>query len=388
VFLTIRSITAADSESSVAFATNLLIQGNTRNKHHWRHGPPRVTAIYVSNSAREIPSFATTSFRTTITRGFQFNGDVRHGRHPASSTGALVENNIIRNSGSNGMNCDGLQNSRIQNNLIYNNNSNGICLFQIDGADGSKNNVIVNNTIYAPSSIGGRRAKSRMAATGNKVYNNILIGNTAIDSNLQRQSHRIVQRLQRCHQQVSPTKIQGVTQDPGAVGRAGTIRIRSSQTRGAAVCECSGEMISIYLLPVRRSTQGTNIASPNQAPTSDADGNSRAEWPGFFDIRRISKPATPIQRFRTVTGQDTPTASANQYPDQQRHDGHPFSEPIQIEHAVVRAEEWIERDRAGRRFSYDSISYTATLHTDFVSQPLQQLHGHRQPAPKTWRGTQ
>ena len=43
---------------------------------------------------------------------------------------------------------DGVQNSRIENNLIYSNHASGISLYQIDGGGSSKNNVVVNNTIY------------------------------------------------------------------------------------------------------------------------------------------------------------------------------------------------------------------------------------------------
>ena len=66
----------------------------------------------------------------------------------------MIKNNVIYDNGQNGINADGLQSSTIENNLIYNYANYGICLYQIDAGAGSKNNVIVNNTIYSGTSTG------------------------------------------------------------------------------------------------------------------------------------------------------------------------------------------------------------------------------------------
>src|SRR5207302_10186010 len=76
--------------------------------------------------------------------------------------------------GGSGINCDGVQNSRIENNLIYNNHASGISLYQIDAAAGSTNNVVVNNTIEMASD-GRWPINIKNASTGNTVYNNVLL---------------------------------------------------------------------------------------------------------------------------------------------------------------------------------------------------------------------
>jgi parallel beta-helix repeat protein len=85
------------------------------------------------------------------------NGDASLGGDGLISN-ALVSGNVIYNNaklnaqgqpgGGSGINMDGVQNSRIENNLLFNNHASGISLYSIDGAEGSKNNVVVNNTVY------------------------------------------------------------------------------------------------------------------------------------------------------------------------------------------------------------------------------------------------
>ena len=53
---------------------------------------------------------------------------------------------MIFNNINNGINADGLQDSRIQNNLIVASTKHGINLYHIDAAAGSKNNVIATVT--------------------------------------------------------------------------------------------------------------------------------------------------------------------------------------------------------------------------------------------------
>ena len=107
--------------------------------------------------------------------GIHMNGDASQSGDGIIS-GALVENNIMFDNGSgggSGINCDGVQDSKIQNNLLYNNHANGISLYRIDGAAGSIGNSVINNTIV-------QAANARWAvniknqSTSNLVVNNIL----------------------------------------------------------------------------------------------------------------------------------------------------------------------------------------------------------------------
>ena len=95
----------------------------------------------------------------------------------ASFPALLIESNVIHDNGvggGSGINCDGVQKSLIRNNLLYNNHSSGISLYRGDGAAGSIENRIINNTIVQPT-------KSRWAinikyqSTNNHIVNNILI---------------------------------------------------------------------------------------------------------------------------------------------------------------------------------------------------------------------
>jgi hypothetical protein len=106
------------------------------------------------------------------------NGDLSMGDDGIISN-AIVAGNIIHDNGAGGgsaINMDCVQDSKIFNNLIYNNHATGIAMYQIDGAEGSKNNKIFNNTIIHPTN--GRWAVLvANASTGNTIYNNILINN-------------------------------------------------------------------------------------------------------------------------------------------------------------------------------------------------------------------
>jgi parallel beta-helix repeat protein len=112
------------------------------------------------------------------------NGDLSQGGDGIISNAILSGNRIYNNAmpnstfptlgGGSGINMDGVQNSRIENNLVYGNHASGISLYMIDGAQGSKNNVVVNNTVYEPSD--GRWALNiQSGSTGNTTLNNILI---------------------------------------------------------------------------------------------------------------------------------------------------------------------------------------------------------------------
>ncbi|RPI72583.1 MAG: T9SS C-terminal target domain-containing protein, partial [Ignavibacteriales bacterium] len=92
---------------------------------------------------------------------------------------AVVTGNIIHDNGLEGgsaINMDGVQESLIYNNLLYNNHATGIAMYMIDGAEGSKNNKVYNNTIVSPSNTRWN-ILSVNGSTGNEVYNNILINN-------------------------------------------------------------------------------------------------------------------------------------------------------------------------------------------------------------------
>jgi parallel beta-helix repeat protein len=107
--------------------------------------------------------------------GIHINGDASEGGI-GIVTHTLIDGNFIYDNGQNAINADGLQSSIIQNNVIYGYAKDGITLYQGDAADGSKNNVIVNNTIVSTLAGAGPALRLLDGATGNLVLNNILLG--------------------------------------------------------------------------------------------------------------------------------------------------------------------------------------------------------------------
>lgn len=156
------------------FADDVVIEDNECSRSQEQHG------IYFSNSA-DRPIIRRNLVWGNAQNGLHMNGDAEQPGDGIISD-ALVESNIfhdngggsaVSNGGGSGINCDGVQNSRIQNNLIYDSHATGISLYQIDGGGPSTGNVVVNNTVLVASD--GRWALNiRDGATGNHVYNNIL----------------------------------------------------------------------------------------------------------------------------------------------------------------------------------------------------------------------
>ena len=160
------------------FSEDVVIQNNVASNSHTQHG------IYVSNSA-DNPIVRGNTVFGNYGSGIQLNADASMTYTGFKSDGiitnALIERNRVYNNGAGGgaaLNLDGVQSSRIQNNLLYNNSATGIALFKGNGATGSSNNVVANNTIV-------NGATSRWAilvmggSTGNTVFNNIILNNNA-----------------------------------------------------------------------------------------------------------------------------------------------------------------------------------------------------------------
>jgi len=108
------------------FSENIIIENNECSRSVQQHG------IYFSNSA-DNPIIRNNICWGNNDCGIHMNGDVSMGGDGIISN-ALVEKNIIYDNGAgggSGINCDGVQNSRIQNNLLYNNSSKALhfCAF-------------------------------------------------------------------------------------------------------------------------------------------------------------------------------------------------------------------------------------------------------------------
>ena len=150
------------------FSDDLLIEGNVTSRSQIEHG------IYVSNSG-DRPVIRGNLVWGNHANGIHMNGDVSQGGDGIIS-GAVVEGNTIHDNGvggGSGINADGVQASVFRNNLLYNNHASGISLYQIDGAQPSRNNVVVHNTIVMATD--ARWAINiQNASTDNVVRDNIL----------------------------------------------------------------------------------------------------------------------------------------------------------------------------------------------------------------------
>ena len=157
------------------FSDDVVIEDNTTSNSVNEHG------IYVSNSADRPIIRRNHSFGNNA-NGIHMNGDIFSDCDGCGIvvdgiiSDALVEGNLIHDNGvfgGSGINCDGVQNSKIVNNLLYNNHASGISLYQIDGGGAATNNLVAHNTILQASN--ARWALNiKDASTGNTVRNNIL----------------------------------------------------------------------------------------------------------------------------------------------------------------------------------------------------------------------
>lgn len=155
-----------------AFSNYVLIQNNETD-HNGEHG------IYQSNSS-VYPTINGNKSHDNADSGIHMNGDISEQPGNGLVQFATVENNVIWEnglSGGSGINCDGVESSLFRNNLLYNNHASGISLYAIDGAHGSSNNQVFNNTIVmAPNSryVINIPHDSGKAPVGNVIKNNIL----------------------------------------------------------------------------------------------------------------------------------------------------------------------------------------------------------------------
>jgi hypothetical protein len=151
------------------FSDDLLIEDNEMSRSVAEHG------IYVGNSG-DRPVIRHNHVWGNSANGIHMNGDINQGGDGVI-TGAVVEGNVIHGNGrtgGSGINGDGVQSSRFVNNILYDNHASGISLYQIDGGQPSRNNLIAHNTIVQAAD--GRWAINiQDGATGNRVVNNILL---------------------------------------------------------------------------------------------------------------------------------------------------------------------------------------------------------------------
>jgi len=163
---------------------NLTVRNSTSRGLYVSHGNNNLTTNCSSTANKEHGSYCAnagtyntyrqTSVYANTNEGFQNNGDLSQGGNGLGLY-YLYEKNKSYNNPDKGVNLDGINNSTFKNNLLYG-NMGGFALFQIDGAQGSSNDLIYNNTVCVPAT--GQWAvvirPSTSSPVGNKIKNNIL----------------------------------------------------------------------------------------------------------------------------------------------------------------------------------------------------------------------
>jgi parallel beta-helix repeat protein len=253
-----------------AFCDDATITGNQTSNSVKEHG------IYVSNSGDRPLIRGNVSWGNRRC-GIHMNGDLSQGGDGIISN-ALVENNVIFENGKgggSGINCDGVQGSKFQNNLLYDNSASGISLYRDCGADGSKRNSVINNTIIQPAD--GRWAINiKDKSTNNLVVNNILFHkgskgsvNISADSlsGFESDFNIVVDRL-------SPddgSSFIGLTEWQSATGMDRHSRVAKIEDVFA------NPVSSDYHL--RAGSPATDSADPAMAPRTDLEGKARPIGP-------------------------------------------------------------------------------------------------------------
>ena len=151
------------------FSSDLLIENNQASRSAQQHG------IYVSNSA-DRPVIRGNAVFENFGSGIQINADVLAGGGDGVISNAVVEKNVLRANGAGGgasINLDGVQDSDIRNNVIDGGRASGIALFRQNGATGSMNNRIVNNTIVVDNSLNTANGRWGVTISGGSTGNTL-----------------------------------------------------------------------------------------------------------------------------------------------------------------------------------------------------------------------
>ena len=172
---TFRNLTVYQSSSRGLYVShgNYNLTENCVSHDNGEHGS------YCANAGTYNTFVKNTCYSNTA-EGMQTNGDLSMGGNGLGLY-YVYEKNVIYSNPDKGLNFDGCSHSTVKNNLVYN-NMGGIALFQIDGAEGSSDDLIYNNTIITPSSgqwcIVIRSSDYTHSPgpdpVGNKIKNNIL----------------------------------------------------------------------------------------------------------------------------------------------------------------------------------------------------------------------
>jgi hypothetical protein len=129
--------------------------------------------IYLSNGGTGDSLVRHNVIMGSSTNGIHFNGDrfVDTGGTDGVISGLVLDGNIIIGNGQNGFNMDGVQTSLFINNVFYANARHAIRGYAIDGAEGPRGIVVINNTFLENNS----GVKLSDSLGGHVVFNNLFV---------------------------------------------------------------------------------------------------------------------------------------------------------------------------------------------------------------------
>jgi len=152
-----------------AFTDHANVVGN-HSHHNGEHG------VYLSNSGDDF-KVKDNRLRLNERCGLHMNGDLSQGGDGLISDG-LVANNWIEGNGVEGcagVNMDGVTDTMVSNNVIVENHASGITLFKQDGAQCSRRNEVVNNTVVQAADGRWAIVIGGAGCIDNTIHNNILL---------------------------------------------------------------------------------------------------------------------------------------------------------------------------------------------------------------------
>jgi hypothetical protein len=245
---------------------SLLIESNRAANSQMQHG------IYVSNACVS-PVVRGNELSGNALAGLHMNGDLSQGG-TGVITGALVEKNVIHDNGlagASGINCDGVQSSRIRNNLIYAEHASGISLYQIDAAKPSTDDVVVNNTVVVASD--GRWALNiQNGSTGSTVLDNILLDDDPQHGSIDISADSLMGFTSDYNIVQSPFTADGTTLVTFATWQ-GAGHDANSRVAAASALFVNAAGGDYHLLPT---APAVGAGTTTDAPADDLDGTPRA----------------------------------------------------------------------------------------------------------------
>lgn len=165
--LVIRNNRVSHAEQSNIYLSQVshsLVNGNSASNSLESHG------IYLANGGADNTSLIGNTVVNNASMGIHLNGDLSIGGDGLQSE-LIIRGNIIY-SNTNGLSMDGVQNTIISNNLIYGNIRHALRAFRIDGGQGPKSLVLINNTLVSEN---GWPIKVSEDNGDHTLFNNILI---------------------------------------------------------------------------------------------------------------------------------------------------------------------------------------------------------------------